>query len=183
MHNKPPFMKSDLESGTTGTLYPTMTESPQLQWLFIRKVYSIIAIRDTGSTILTAMVVGSLTLFKFWAAKMGYDFKFLGPFLFSAYGVLVFAPVQIFFPLGKLSVMIYGCLAALISCGYIVYDTDDLIKRYTYDEFIWVAIALYLDILNFFMVLLTIFTLLTVDMLILGRVVLLEYMNTRNTHI
>ncbi|MFS7899126.1 hypothetical protein Hanom_Chr00s045346g01776451 [Helianthus anomalus] len=90
---------------------------------------------------------------------MGYDFNFLGPFLFGALMVLlVFALIQIFFPLGKLSVMIYGCLAALIFCGYIVYDTDDLIKRYTYDEYIWAAVALYLDIINLFMALLTIFS-------------------------
>lgn len=65
--------------------------------------------------------------------------------------------LQIFFPLGRISVMIYGCLAAIIFCGYIVYDTDNLIKRYTYDEYIWAAVALYLDIINLFMALLTVF--------------------------
>ncbi|KAI3806017.1 hypothetical protein L1987_21907 [Smallanthus sonchifolius] len=100
----------------------------------------------------------SLTLFTFWAAKRGYDFNFLGPFLFGAIMVLfIFALIQIFFPLGRVSVMIYGCLAAIIFCGYIVYDTDNLIKRYTYDEYIWAAVALYLDIVNLFMALLTVF--------------------------
>ncbi|CAN0898194.1 Protein LIFEGUARD 4 [Linum grandiflorum] len=110
------------------------------------------------AAILTAVVVVGLTLFTFWAAKRGYDFNFLGPFLFGAILVLmVFAIIQIFFPLGKLSVMIYGCLAAIIFCGYIVYDTDNLIKRYTYDEYIWAAVSLYLDIINLFLSLLTIF--------------------------
>ncbi|KVI03919.1 Bax inhibitor 1-related protein [Cynara cardunculus var. scolymus] len=36
------------------------------------------------AVILTATVVVSLTLFTFWAAKRGYDFNFLGPFLFGA---------------------------------------------------------------------------------------------------
>ncbi|XP_050364727.1 protein LIFEGUARD 4-like [Argentina anserina] len=110
------------------------------------------------AAILTAVVVIALTLYTFWAARRGQDFNFLGPFLSGALLVLiVFGLIQIFFPLGKLSVMIYGCLAAIIFCGYIVYDTDNLIKRYSYDEYIWAAVSLYLDIINLFLALLTIF--------------------------
>ncbi|GAU35613.1 hypothetical protein TSUD_30300 [Trifolium subterraneum] len=110
------------------------------------------------AVILTAVVVIALTLYTFWAASRGYDFNFLGPFLFGAVLVLmVFGMIQIFFPLGKLSTMIYGCLAAIIFCGYILYDTDNLIKRYSYDEFIWASVSLYLDIINLFLSLLTIF--------------------------
>ncbi|PPD73288.1 hypothetical protein GOBAR_DD29795 [Gossypium barbadense] len=109
------------------------------------------------SVVLTAVVVVALTLYTFWAARRGHDFHFLGPFLFGAVIVLmVFSLIQIFFPLGKLSVMIYGGLASIIFCGYIVYDTDNLIKRYSYDEYIWAAVALYLDIINLFLSLLTI---------------------------
>ncbi|XP_059660456.1 protein LIFEGUARD 2 [Cornus florida] len=110
------------------------------------------------AVILTTVVVVSLTLYTFWAARRGHDFNFLGPFLFGAIIVLmVFSFIQILFPLGKISVMIYGCLAAVIFCGYIVYDTDNLIKRYSYDEYIWAAVSLYLDIINLFLALLTIF--------------------------
>ncbi|XP_031267528.1 protein LIFEGUARD 2 [Pistacia vera] len=110
------------------------------------------------SVILTAAVVVSLTLYTFWAAKRGHDFNFLGPFLFGAIIVLMlFALIQILFPLGRISVMIYGCLASIIFCGYIIYDTDNLIKRYSYDEYIWAAVSLYLDIINLFLSLLTIF--------------------------
>lgn len=110
------------------------------------------------SVILTTVVVVSLTLYTFWAAKRGHDFNFLGPFLFGALLVLmVFSLIQILFPLGKISVMIYGCLASIIFCGYIIYDTDNLIKRYSYDEYIWAAVALYLDVINLFLSLLTVF--------------------------
>lgn len=51
--------------------------------------------------------------------------------------------------------MIYGCLSSILFCGYIVYDTDNLIKRYSNDEYIWAAVALYLDIINLFLSLLT----------------------------
>lgn len=63
--------------------------------------------------------------------------------------------LQILFPLGKISVMIYGCLASIIFCAYIVYDTDNLIKRHSYDEYIWAAVSLYLDVINLFLSLLT----------------------------
>ncbi|KAK7336785.1 hypothetical protein VNO77_17333 [Canavalia gladiata] len=110
------------------------------------------------SVILTTVVVLSLTLYTFWAARRGHDFSFLGPFLFGALLVLmVFALIQILFPLGKLSRMIYGCLASIIFCGYIIYDTDNLIKRFSYDEYIWAAVSLYLDIINLFLSLLTVF--------------------------
>ncbi|KAF3495878.1 hypothetical protein DY000_02052406 [Brassica cretica] len=46
--------------------------------------------------ILTTVVVLSLTVYTFWAAKRGYDFNFLGPFLFGALIVLiVFAMIQV----------------------------------------------------------------------------------------
>ncbi|XP_009804930.1 protein LIFEGUARD 4-like isoform X1 [Nicotiana tabacum] len=233
-----PYRKDDVEGGAR-PLYPTMLESPELRWGFIRKVYSILSLQllltiavasvvvtvhpiahffvSTGaglalyivliitpfitlcplyyyhqkhpvnylllglftvalafavgltcaftsgkvileSVILTTSVVLSLTVYTFWAAKRGHDFNFLGPFLFGALIVLMlFAFIQFLFPLGRISVMIYGCLASILFCGYIVYDTDNLIKRYTYDEYIWAAVALYLDVINLFLSILTIF--------------------------
>ncbi|KAL5542016.1 hypothetical protein UlMin_009726 [Ulmus minor] len=109
------------------------------------------------AAILTSIVVVSLTLYTFWAVKRGHDFSFLGPFLFASLMVLmVFALIQIFLPLGKLTLMIYSALAAVIFCGYIIYDTDNMIKRYSYDDYIWAAVALYLDVVNLFLSLLTI---------------------------
>lgn len=50
--------------------------------------------------------------------------------------------------------MIYGCIAAILFSAYIVYDTFNLIKNYSYDEYIPAAINLYLDIINLFLALL-----------------------------
>ncbi|KAH7862155.1 hypothetical protein Vadar_000829 [Vaccinium darrowii] len=111
------------------------------------------------AAILTTVVVVSLTLYTFWAARRGQDFNFLGPFLFaSLLVILAFALIQIFSPLDKLSRMIYGGLVAIVFCGYIVYDTNDLIKRCAYDEYIWASVSLYLDIVNLFSGLVTFFT-------------------------
>ncbi|KAA8543281.1 hypothetical protein F0562_021224 [Nyssa sinensis] len=110
------------------------------------------------SVILTTVVVVSLTLYTFWAARRGHDLSFRGPFLTGAVTVLIlFSLIQIFFPLEKISVMIYGCVASIIFCGYIIYDTDNLIKRYSYDEYIWASVSLYLDVLNLFLTLLNVF--------------------------
>ncbi|XP_022849216.1 BI1-like protein isoform X1 [Olea europaea var. sylvestris] len=48
------------------------------------------------------------------------------------------------------SIAIYNVISAIIFAGYIVYDTDNLIKRFTYDEYIWASATLYLDVLNLF---------------------------------
>jgi protein lifeguard len=56
--------------------------------------------------------------------------------------------------MGKTGTMVYGCVAALVFAGFIIYDTDNLIKRYTYDEYVSAAIELYLDIINLFIAIL-----------------------------
>ncbi|KAL3828837.1 hypothetical protein ACJIZ3_017639 [Penstemon smallii] len=105
--------------------------------------------------ILTSAVVLALTGYTFWAAKKGKDFSFLGPILFTSLFILILTGfIQMFFPLGSTSVAIYGAISAIIFSGYIVYDTDNLIKRFTYDEYIWASVTLYLDVLNLFLTIL-----------------------------
>ncbi|CAM0905500.1 unnamed protein product [Alopecurus aequalis] len=105
---------------------------------------------------LTFVVVFSLTIYTFWAAKRGHDFNFLGPFLFAACLILMFyGLIQMLLPMGKVGTTVYGCISALVFSGFIIYDTDNLIKRHTYDEYVTAAIALYLDIINIFMAILT----------------------------
>ncbi|KAK7396391.1 hypothetical protein VNO78_17366 [Psophocarpus tetragonolobus] len=109
------------------------------------------------SLILTTVMVVSLTLYTFWAARRGHDFNFLMPFLLGALLILiVFGLIQIVYPLGKWSRTIYGGLGSIIFCGFIIYDTDNLIKRFSYDDFIWASVSLYLDTINLFLSLLNI---------------------------
>eukprot|EP00850_Spirogloea_muscicola_P022177 SM000281S10745 [mRNA] locus=s281:131442:133294:+ [translate_table: standard] len=107
--------------------------------------------------ILTSVVVVCLTIYTYWAVQQGHDFSFLGPFLFAGLLILVvWGLIQMFFPLGQTGRVVYGALGALLFCAYIIYDTDNLIQRYSYDEYIWASIALYLDIVNIFLYLLQI---------------------------
>ncbi|CAA6663559.1 unnamed protein product [Spirodela intermedia] len=98
--------------------------------------------------VITSVVVSSLTGYTFWAAKKGKDFSFLGPY-YSLLLLCLFS--QIFFPIGSTATAVVGGLGALIFSAYVVYDTDNLIKRFTYDEYIWASAILYLDILNLFL--------------------------------
>ncbi|KAJ0982456.1 hypothetical protein J5N97_010711 [Dioscorea zingiberensis] len=110
------------------------------------------------AAVLTIAVVVAITLYTFWAAKRGYDFNFLGPFLTAAILILlIYWVIQFFFPFGKIGQTIYGCLGAIIFSGFIIYDTDNLIKRFTYDQYVTAAISLYLDIINLFTSILSIF--------------------------
>ncbi|EFJ21534.1 hypothetical protein SELMODRAFT_150230 [Selaginella moellendorffii] len=105
--------------------------------------------------ILTAAIGFGLTAYTYWAAKRGQDFSFLGPFLFVAVIILIlWGLIQSFFPITSLGTSIYAGIGALIFSAYIVYDTDNLIKRFDYDDYVWASIALYLDILNLFLALL-----------------------------
>eukprot|EP00891_Asterochloris_glomerata_P008634 jgi/Astpho2/8634/e_gw1.00126.46.1_t len=101
--------------------------------------------------VLTAAIVSGLTIYAFWASSKGYDFNFLGPILFSGLmGLFFWGFFQIFFPMGPIGETIFAGLGALIFAGYIVFDTGNLIQRYDMDEYIWAALALYLDIINLF---------------------------------
>ncbi|CAN6363238.1 unnamed protein product [Urochloa humidicola] len=104
------------------------------------------------SAILTAAAVLGLTLFTFWAVKKGYDFTFMFPFLFTCLHVLlVYLIIQMFFPLGRVGITIYGFLATIVFSGFIIFDTHLLLKRHTYNEYVVAAISLYLDVINLFM--------------------------------
>ncbi|KAJ7954986.1 BI1-like protein [Quillaja saponaria] len=105
--------------------------------------------------VLTSAVVSSLTGYTFWASKKGKDFSYLGPFLFTCLMILfVTGFMQLFFPLGPTSNAVIGGFGAVLFSGYIIYDTDNLIKRFTYDQYIWASVTLYLDILNLFLTIL-----------------------------
>ncbi|GKA07105.1 BI1-like protein [Tanacetum coccineum] len=109
------------------------------------------------ASILTTVLAVSLTLFTFWAAKRGWDFNFLYPFLFcTLILILLFSMIEIFYPMGSMVRMAISFIVALLYCGFIIYDTDNLIKRCSYDEYIIAAAMLYVDMINLFVTMLQI---------------------------
>jgi FtsH-binding integral membrane protein len=104
--------------------------------------------------ILTLGIFVALTLF---ACQSKYDFTSWMPYLFGALWVLIiFGFMAAFFPGGKTIDLIYGVAAALIFSGYILVDTQLVMRHYHVEEEIAAAISLYLDVINLFLAILRI---------------------------
>ncbi|KAF6225560.1 hypothetical protein HO133_009560 [Letharia lupina] len=104
--------------------------------------------------VLTAGIFVALTLF---ACQTKYDFTNWMPYLFGGLWVLIlFGFVAAFFPYNSTAELIYGSVAALIFSGYILVDTQLIMRHYHVEEEIAAAISLYLDIINLFLAILRI---------------------------
>lgn len=104
--------------------------------------------------ILTLGIFVFLTIF---ACQTKYDFTSWMPYLFGALWVLIiFGFMAAFFPHGSTMELVYGVIAALIFSGYILVDTQLVIRHYHVEEEIAASISLYLDILNLFLAILRI---------------------------
>jgi len=104
--------------------------------------------------IFTLGIFVALTLF---ACQTKYDFTSWMPYLFGAVWVLIlFGFMSVFFPYSSTVELVYGVVAALIFSGYILVDTQLVMRHYHVEEEIAAAISLYLDILNLFLAILRI---------------------------
>ncbi|KAK5945425.1 hypothetical protein PMZ80_002630 [Knufia obscura] len=104
--------------------------------------------------VITLGIFVFLTLF---ACQTKYDFTAWQPYLFGALWVLIiFGFMAAFFPGGKTIELVYGIVAALIFSGYILVDTQMVMRTMQPEEEIAAAISLYLDILNLFLAILRI---------------------------
>lgn len=95
---------------------------------------------------ITMAVFGSLTFFVFVTKK---DFSFMRNFLFvgsiAALGV-IFASMIFGFDLG----FIFAAAMVLLLCGYILYDTSNIIHHYRTDQHVGAALALFGSIATLF---------------------------------
>jgi protein lifeguard len=104
--------------------------------------------------ILTLGIFVALTLF---ACQTKYDFTSWMPYLFGGlWGLILFGLMAAFFPHNKTADLIYGAIAALIFSGYVLVDTQLVMRHYHVEEEIAAAISLYLDIINLFLAILRI---------------------------
>jgi len=104
--------------------------------------------------IFTLGIFVALSLF---ACQTKYDFTSWMPYLFGALWVLIlFGFMSMFFPYSSKVELGYGVVAALIFSGYILVDTQLIIRHYHVEEEIAAAISLYLDIINLFLAILRI---------------------------
>ncbi|OJD31364.1 bax inhibitor family protein [Diplodia corticola] len=104
--------------------------------------------------IFTLGIFVALTVF---ACQSKYDFTSWMPYLFGAVWILIlFGFMSAFFPYDKKVDLAYGIVAALIFSGYILVDTQLIMRHYHVEEEIAAAMSLYLDIINLFLAILRI---------------------------
>jgi len=106
------------------------------------------------AVLLTAGIFIALTLF---ACQTKYDFTSWMPYLFGAlWGLILFGFMAMFFPGNTWVELAYSGIAALIFSGYILVDTQMIMRHMHVEEEIAAAISLYLDIINLFLAILRI---------------------------
>lgn len=106
------------------------------------------------AVLLTAGIFIALTLF---ACQTKYDFTSWMPYLFGGlWGLILFGFMAMFFPGNSWVELGYSGVAALIFSGYILVDTQLIMRHYHVEEEIAAAISLYLDIINLFLAILRI---------------------------
>jgi FtsH-binding integral membrane protein len=106
------------------------------------------------AVILTAGIFVALTLF---ACQTKYDFTSWMPYLFGGlWALILFGFMAAFFPHNSTVELAYSGIAALIFSGYILVDTQLIMRHYHVEEEIAAAISLYLDIINLFLAILRI---------------------------
>jgi len=106
---------------------------------------------------ITTLIVFALTIFAF---QTKIDFTMMGGMLMCVLLVfMLFGIVAIFVPQSRTLHMVWGALGALIFSIYLVYDTQMMMggdHKYAIspEEYIFAALAIYLDVMNIFMYLL-----------------------------
>lgn len=118
----------------------------------------IVSLYNSGivlnAVVLTAGIFVFLTAF---ACQTKYDFTSWMPYLFGGlWSLVLFGFMYMFLPYSSTGELIYGGLAALIFSGYILVDTQLVLRKHHVEEEIAAAISLYLDIINLFLAILRI---------------------------
>ena len=103
---------------------------------------------------LTAITFAGLSMYVVYSKK---DFSFMSGFLMTGLIVLVVGGLlnMFFLQSGMMHFVMSGASVLLFS-GFILYDTSNILRYYGTDEYVSATLALYLDVLNLFIALLSI---------------------------
>jgi len=91
------------------------------------------------------------------------DFTGMGPYLFGALLCLIIFGFVLMFVSSPLAQKIYAGLGALLFCFYIIYDTQLIVggshrkHEFTVDDVCFAVLTLYLDVINLFLNILSLF--------------------------
>ncbi|KAK0634052.1 inhibitor of apoptosis-promoting Bax1-domain-containing protein [Immersiella caudata] len=118
----------------------------------------VVSFYRAGIVLNAVLLTGGIFIFlTAFACQSKYDFTSWMPYLFGAlWGLVLFSFMYMFLPSSSTGELIYGGVAALIFSGYILVDTQLVLRKHHVEEEIAAAISLYLDILNLFLAILRI---------------------------
>jgi hypothetical protein len=134
-------------------------------------IIGAVAMQYTIHSVLIAagMTAGIFFFLTAYACRTKHDFTGMGPYLMVAlFGLIMFgltiSIVGWFWP-GAYSTlnMVYAAIGAILFSFYIVYDTQVIVggnhkeHQFSVDDYAFGALSLYLDIINLFMMLLSLF--------------------------
>jgi len=125
------------------------------------EAYTIsVIVSFTDSKIVMEAVLFTFGIFvalSLFACQSKYDFTSWIPYLVGSLWVLIlFGLMTMFFPYNSKVELGYGIITALIFSGYILVDTQLIMRHYHVEEEIAAAISLYLDVINLFLAILRI---------------------------
>ena len=103
------------------------------------------------AAILTIATFGGLSAYV-WQSKK--DFSYLGGMLFAGIIAMMVAGIVMWFVHSTLLHTIYCVVGIVIFCGYVLYDTSQILNRLGPDEAVAGAVSLYLDFINLFILIL-----------------------------
>lgn len=115
---------------------------------------SVIVSYQDSKIVLQAVLFtfGIFVALSLFACQTKYDFTSWMPYLFGALWVMIlFGLMTMFFPASPKMELGYGIVGALIFSGYILVDTQMIMRHYHVEEEIAASISLYLDVLNLFL--------------------------------
>jgi len=101
---------------------------------------------------LTTIAFGGLTAYA-WTTKK--DFSYLGGFLWIGIFLLIGAMIVNIFITVPIMSTIISMFGVILFSMFILYDTQNIMKRYSEDEYIMGAIDLFLDFVNLFLFILS----------------------------
>ncbi|CAG8489817.1 17922_t:CDS:2 [Cetraspora pellucida] len=104
--------------------------------------------------IITSFLFIGLSLF---TLQSKYDFSGMAPFLFAGLWVVVIAGIiGIFVPFNQTWDLIFAAMTAILFSGFIIYDTFNIMKRLSPEEYVIASVDLYMDFINLFIAILRI---------------------------
>jgi FtsH-binding integral membrane protein len=98
--------------------------------------------------LLTFGIFVGLTLFTF---QSRIDFSGYRTYLFAGlWGLILYSFLSIWFPPSSFTNSLIVGFSALLFCGFIIVDTQDIMARLSPEEYIVASVELYLDVVNLF---------------------------------